>query len=148
MTDNISYTLDTIAQAAAQLWQQVEGCRIIAFNGDMGAGKTTFIRAVCIHLGVKDNISSPTYALVNEYLFPQHADITGIIYHMDWYRLKDAAEAVNAGIEDCLQQKNAICLVEWPDIAMQLLPKPYAWVDITILSHQKREMNIKIIQTT
>ncbi|MDR3680175.1 MAG: tRNA (adenosine(37)-N6)-threonylcarbamoyltransferase complex ATPase subunit type 1 TsaE [Flavipsychrobacter sp.] len=143
--DNIHYTLDTIQEAAAQLWQQVQGYRIIAFNGDMGAGKTTFIHALCEHMGVTDNVSSPTYALINEYHFPQKAGGTGIIYHMDWYRLKDAEEAVNAGVEDCLLQQNAICFVEWPDIAVQLLPHPYAWADINILSPTEREMSIKFI---
>lgn len=139
---HISYTLDTIAQAAAQFWAQVQDHKVIAFNGGMGAGKTTFIHALCAHLGVTDNVSSPTYALINEYHLP-HRDT--IIYHMDWYRLKDADEAINAGVEDCLQQKNAICLVEWPDIAVQLLPHPYAWVDINVLSLTEREMGIKFI---
>jgi len=138
----ISYTLDTIAQAAAQFWAQVHHYRVIALNGEMGAGKTTFIHTLCAYLGVTDNVSSPTYALINEYHL---SNGNKIIYHMDWYRLKDADEAINAGVEDCLQQKNAICLVEWPDIAMQLLPRPYAWVDISIISLTEREMGIKFI---
>ncbi len=142
---NIKYTLDTIQVAATQLWDLVKGYRIIAFNGDMGAGKTTFIHALCDHLGVKDNVSSPTYALINEYHFSHSQYGSKIIYHMDWYRLKDADEAINAGVEDCLQQPDAICLVEWPEIAIQLLPRSYAWVDISILSLTEREMGIKFI---
>lgn len=144
MQGRIVYTLDTIGQAAAQLWQQVQGYHTVAFNGDMGAGKTTFIHALCAHLGVADNVSSPTYALVNEYHYPREGG-KGIVYHMDWYRLKGVDEAINAGIEDCLLRRDALCLVEWPDIALQLIPRPYVWLDIKILSDTEREMGITFI---
>jgi len=83
----------------------------------MSSGKTTFIHALCEVLQVKDVISSPTFPIINEYNSP----VTGIIYHMDWYRLKDEEEAIQAGIEDCLLSSN-LCLIEWPDKAPGLLP--------------------------
>jgi tRNA threonylcarbamoyladenosine biosynthesis protein TsaE len=115
-TMNIEFTLNNIKSVAGQLWQQYKQYPTWAFHGDMGSGKTTFIHALCEVLQVKDVISSPTFAIINEYRSP----VAGIIYHMDWYRLKDEEEAVQAGIEDCLLSGN-LCLIEWPDKAPSLL---------------------------
>jgi len=114
---NVEFTLNDIKLIAEKLWQQYNQHPIWAFHGDMGSGKTTFIYALCEVLQVKDVISSPTFAIINEY----RSNLAGIIYHMDWYRLKDEEEAVQAGIEDCLLSGN-LCLIEWPDKAARLLP--------------------------
>jgi len=142
-TLQISYSLSNINDAAHQLWQYAHTYRIFAFNGEMGAGKTTFIHALCDVLGVKDHVSSPTFALINEYEIAEQAD-RRVIYHMDWYRLKDNEEAVQAGMEDCLNQKNAICFIEWPEKALDLLPKPYVWLNIKLLNNNEREMTLRI----
>jgi len=115
MVETIS--LETIQQQALQVWQMNSHHKIWAFHASMGSGKTTFIHALCEVLGVKDAISSPTYAIINEYQSP----IAGTIYHMDWYRLKDEEEAIQAGVEDALLSGN-LCLVEWSEKAEGLLP--------------------------
>lgn len=111
------FTLAEIRETAQSLWEQGKSYRVWAFYGGMGLGKTTFIHALCEVLGVKDAISSPTFAIVNEYV----RDTALPIYHMDWYRLKNAEEAIRAGVEELLES-GALCLVEWPEKAAGLLP--------------------------
>lgn len=137
----ISYSLATIENNIDQFWQCAHQHHTLAFHGEMGAGKTTFIHAICNYLGVKDTVSSPTFALINEYHFSENA-ADKIIYHMDWYRLHDAEEAVNAGMEDALQQKNAYCFIEWPQKAIELIPHPYLWIDIELISDSMRTMRV------
>ena len=112
-----SYTLSEIHDAAKTLWREGKQYKTWAFHAQMGAGKTTLIHALCELLEVKDAISSPTFAIINEYSSP----LAGVIYHMDWYRLKDEEEALQACVEDCLLSGN-LCLVEWPEKASGLLP--------------------------
>jgi tRNA threonylcarbamoyladenosine biosynthesis protein TsaE len=111
------FGLEQIRQVAAAVWKEGKKYKVWAFHAEMGTGKTTFIHALCEVLGVSGAVSSPTFAIINEYDSPE----AGIIYHMDWYRLKDEEEAVNAGVEDCLLSGH-LCLVEWPDKAEGLLP--------------------------
>jgi len=141
----ISYSLGNIQDAAHQLWQYAHQYSVLAFSGDMGAGKTTFIHTLCQQLGVTDTVSSPTFALINEYHFPDNGrDRT--IYHMDWYRLRDAEEAVNTGMEDCLLQKNVYNFVEWPEKAREILPFPYLWISIHSVSETERSMEVFVIK--
>jgi tRNA threonylcarbamoyladenosine biosynthesis protein TsaE len=114
---NVEFTLKDIKIVAKQAWICGKQYSVWAFHGDMSSGKTTFIHALCEVLEVKDTISSPTFAIINEYSSP----VAGIIYHMDWYRLKNEDEAMQAGIEDYLLSGN-FCLIEWPDNAPGLLP--------------------------
>ncbi len=137
----ISYTLANIQDAAHQFWQYAHQYRVLAFSGEMGAGKTTFIHHLCENLGVEDAVSSPTFALINEYHF-KDAGKDRIIYHMDWYRLKDTEEAIQTGMEDCLLQKDNYSLIEWPEKAMDILPLPYIWVEITTNSPSERTMKL------
>jgi tRNA threonylcarbamoyladenosine biosynthesis protein TsaE len=116
----IPYNKANIQEAARQLWQWAHPCRIFAFSGSLGAGKTTFIHAICDMLKVEDVVSSPTFALINEYRF-QTAGEEQIVYHMDWYRLRDANEAIDAGMEDTLNTPAVYCFVEWPEMAPELL---------------------------
>ncbi|NCI45516.1 tRNA (adenosine(37)-N6)-threonylcarbamoyltransferase complex ATPase subunit type 1 TsaE [Sediminibacterium soli] len=111
------FGLEQIRYVVKALWKEGKKHRIWAFHAGMGTGKTTFIHALCQELGVTTAISSPTFAIINEYSSAE----AGTIFHMDWYRLKDEEEAVNAGVEDCLLSGNR-CLVEWPDKAAALLP--------------------------
>jgi len=141
---SITFTLQDINAAAQQFWQFAHTCRILAFSGEMGAGKTTFIHALCTQLGVEDAVSSPTFALINEYRFPTQGK-EQIIYHMDWYRLRDTEEAINAGLEDCLLQKDAYCFVEWPEKALNILPHSYVWVEITLVSLNERRLSATIV---
>jgi tRNA threonylcarbamoyladenosine biosynthesis protein TsaE len=139
----ISYSLATIGNALDQFWQYAHAYRVLAFSGEMGAGKTTFIHALCAHLGVRDTVSSPTFALINEYHFMQGGhDKT--IYHMDWYRLRDTEEAINAGMEDALNNRNAYCFVEWAEKATDLLPFPHLWISIEVLNESERKMIVQV----
>lgn len=135
----LHYTLDNIATAAQQLWEFAAPYRIIAFNGEMGAGKTTLIHHICQHLGVQDNVSSPTFALINEYHFTEN-NTDRIIYHMDWYRLKGTDEAINAGMEDTLFRKDVYCFVEWPEVAQDILPYPHISIQINVISVTERQL--------
>ncbi len=137
----ISYSLSNIRNAVHQFWQYAHQFHALAFSGDLGAGKTTFIHHLCDMLEVEDVVSSPTFALINEYHFQdQGKDRT--IYHMDWYRLRDTDEAINAGMEDCLLQKNNYCFIEWPEKATELLPKPHLWIDIKTIASEERILEV------
>lgn len=133
----ISYSLGNIESAANQLWQYANQYRVWAFSGEMGAGKTTLISTLCKSLGVKDAVSSPTFAIINEYLLPINGGERKI-YHMDWYRINDEEEAINAGIEDCMLQKDNFSLIEWPEKAPSLLTSPYLWIEIKTTSPTER----------
>ncbi|ANI89723.1 tRNA (N6-adenosine(37)-N6)-threonylcarbamoyltransferase complex ATPase TsaE [Arachidicoccus ginsenosidimutans] len=132
----IKFTADTIKEVAREIWNKHSDKKIWTFDAPMGAGKTTFIKALCNDvLQSKDVVSSPTFAIINEY----RSDISGKIYHMDWYRLEDEEEAVNAGVEDALQS-GALCLVEWSERAPLLLPDDALHLRIDILSETEREI--------
>lgn len=144
----LTYTLGNIDDAVKRFWEALNAYSIFAFSGEMSAGKTTFIHHLCQYLNVDDTVSSPTFSLINEYHFNrQGKDAT--IYHMDWYRLKNEAEALNAGIEDCLlqaKQKNIWCFVEWPEKAEAILPRPYLWLSIETISPTERSMSVSIVK--
>ena len=93
----LTYTLPEIDELARVFWESFPDKKIYAFKGNMGAGKTSFIRALCTAKKVKETVGSPTFSIINEYSFTG-----GIIYHLDLYRLKDEQEAIQAGVEDCL----------------------------------------------
>jgi tRNA threonylcarbamoyladenosine biosynthesis protein TsaE len=117
------------------------GRRKLAFYGDMGAGKTTFIKAFCRYLGVEDATASPTFSLINEYYFPGPENQPQIIHHLDLYRLKNIHEALDIGIEDLLDDPH-YCLIEWPGLIEPLLPPDVAIVRIDIQDEQKRTLTI------
>lgn len=106
-----------IINAARWLLGHMDDFRIFSFKGEMGAGKTTLIKAICEQLGVSENVSSPSFALVYEYSSPRE----GIIYHFDLYRIKEKSELFDLGYEDYLYSGN-LCFIEWPEIAEDLLP--------------------------
>lgn len=139
----ISYSLANIENAVHQFWQYANQYRILAFSGEMGAGKTTFIHHLCDFIKVRDTVSSPTFALINEYHFDDNG-IDRTIYHMDWYRVKDEDEALNAGMEDCLLQKDSYSFVEWPEKAPTLLPRPHLWISIKVLNEEERNMVVQL----
>lgn len=139
----INYTLSNIADAANRLWQIGKEYSVWSFVGDMGAGKTTLISAICNHLTVQDTVSSPTYAIVNEYSFTDQEGKIKTIFHADWYRLKDAEDARNAGMEDIMYQQNTYTFIEWASNAIELLNGPYLNIEIEILDETQRSMSIK-----
>ena len=111
-------SLDNIREAAKQFIAAMEDNTVFAFYGKMGAGKTTFIKAICEELGVTDVINSPTFAIVNEY----RSDETGeLIYHFDFYRIKKLDEVYDMGDEDYFYS-GALCFIEWPELVEEVLP--------------------------
>jgi tRNA threonylcarbamoyladenosine biosynthesis protein TsaE len=120
-------------------FQLVEGRRKFVLYGDIGAGKTTFVQAFCQELGVKDAVTSPTFALVNAYSFAQNAEQEAFVYHLDLYRLETVEEALDIGIEDYLYDEN-YCLVEWPQLIEGLLPEDVVRIKLEILEHSKRKL--------
>jgi len=131
-----TFTIDKIRVVAEAFWQAVGDSRVIAFHGQMGAGKTTFIHALCDVKKVSSTVGSPTFPIINEYSFPG-----GIIYHIDLYRLKDEEEAVRAGVEDCLYSGNA-CLVEWPERVETLFPPGTMHVYIEAINNLTRHIRV------
>lgn len=117
--------IDNIRQAAREFVNNIGDSNVIAFYGKMGAGKTTFIKAICEELGVEDVITSPTFAIVNEYT----AD-NGPIYHFDFYRIKKLEEVYDMGYEDYFFS-GALCLMEWPELIEDILPDDTLRVTIT-----------------
>lgn len=111
-------SLEQIHEAAKQFVQNMGGNTVFAFYGKMGAGKTTFIKAICEELGVKDVITSPTFAIVNEYRSEETAEL---IYHFDFYRIKKLDEVYDMGYEDYFYS-GAVCFIEWPELIEDLLP--------------------------
>ena len=133
----IAFSILEITQTVEHFAQEVREHSIIAFHGNMGAGKTTFITALCKYLGVKDSIGSPTYSIINQYKTTEG----NTIYHMDWYRLRDEEEAIAAGVEDALYSGD-LCLVEWPEKAEGLLPDETLHVTIALADDGKRILSI------
>ncbi|MES2478982.1 MAG: tRNA (adenosine(37)-N6)-threonylcarbamoyltransferase complex ATPase subunit type 1 TsaE [Bacteroidota bacterium] len=143
-TQQITYSLATLGDAARALWAIGKDVSVWSFAGEMGAGKTTLISALCDYLGVQDAVSSPTYALVNEYQLEQDGK-TLSIFHADWYRLKDAEDALYAGMEEILYQPNAYAFVEWASNAIELLHKPYLKIEIEVTGDEERLMTVSIV---
>ncbi len=127
-----------IIEAAQAFIDQIGTSTIFAFNGNMGAGKTTFIKAVCEQLGVKDVINSPTFAIVNEY----ETDKGSIIYHFDCYRINKIEEAIDMGCTDYFDSGN-LCLIEWPENISPLLPDDTVVVNITVNDDDSRTLTIE-----
>ena len=110
--------LDSLHEAAQAFIETMDDRTVYAFHGSMGAGKTTFIKAICEVLGVEDVINSPTFAIANEYRSEKSNEL---IYHFDFYRINSVSEAVEIGTEDYFYS-GALCFIEWPDKIEELLP--------------------------
>jgi tRNA threonylcarbamoyladenosine biosynthesis protein TsaE len=135
----VIFKLENIKAAAEQLLVGIGSNKVLAFYGEMGAGKTTFIHALCEAMGVKGTISSPTFSIINQY-----TTVSGsTIYHMDLYRLKDDNEAVNAGVEDCLYSGHT-CLVEWPEKAPGIFPDNTLRIHISFIDANTRKLSFNL----
>ena len=132
--------IEDLPRAASEFVENMGDATVFAFHGDMGAGKTTFINALSKALGVEEDITnSPSFSLVNEYRSDTTAEL---IYHFDLYRLENMEEAVEIGIEDYFDS-GAICLIEWPDIVNDLLPRDTVDVYIKENEDGSRELEMK-----
>ena len=117
--------IDHIREAAREFIEHIGERRVFAFYGKMGAGKTTFVKAICEELGVDDVITSPTFAIINEYETPG-----GSIYHFDFYRIKKLEEVYDMGYEDYFYS-GALCFIEWPELIEEILPDDAVRVNIS-----------------
>lgn len=130
-------SLENINEAAKQFVAAMDENSVFAFYGKMGAGKTTFIKAVCEELGVEDVITSPTFSIVNEY----RSETSGeLIYHFDFYRIKKLEEVYDMGYEDYFYS-GAICFVEWPELIEDVLPGDAVIVKIEEAENGNRVVN-------
>lgn len=131
------FSIGNIEAAAREFLNQLGERRIVAFYGSMGAGKTTFIKAICSVLGVTDAVASPTFAIVNEYLAASGSNI----YHFDFYRIKKLEEAYDIGYENYFYSGD-LCLIEWPELIEELLPADAVRVHIQETATGLRELTI------
>ena len=131
-----TFSLDTIDEAAEMVLMK-KPQKVILFHGEMGAGKTTFIKSLASLLGVKNAMSSPTFSLVNEYEAKE-----GLVYHFDVYRLKNEAEAFDFGIEEYLYSGNW-CFIEWAEKIPNLIPDEHSIITIEVLEDGKRKLIFK-----
>lgn len=140
-----SFSLENINDVAKDFWKAVDGKTVFAFHGQMGAGKTTFIHALCDVKGVKDVVGSPTFSIINEYEYVPIAigseGTRKVLFHMDLYRVKDEEEALRAGVEDALYS-GYICLVEWPEKAIGIFPDDKVDIFIEVTGENKRQLKI------
>ncbi len=139
----IIHQLDEIRNAARQFIEQAlkgDCQRVVAFYGSMGAGKTTFIRALCEELGVTDVVTSPTFAIVNEYEVDRAEEFS--IFHFDFYRIKRLEEVYDMGYEDYFYG-SSLCLIEWPELIEELLPDDCLRVTVRVLDDGSREISVR-----
>lgn len=127
-----TYSLEELPQVSKEIIKMLDDVRVVALSGEMGAGKTTFIHAVCDALGVTSVVGSPTFSIINEY-----STANGPVYHIDCYRLRDEQEAIDAGVEDCLYS-GEWCFVEWPEKIPHIFPDTTARLSITAIDEKKR----------
>ena len=134
---NKNYSLEKLSEVAAELISSTKN-KTLLFYGKMGVGKTTLIKEICKELGVLDNISSPTFSLVNEYQTSKGEKI----FHFDFYRIEDEEEALDMGIEEYFNT-NDWCLIEWPQNIKNLLPLDAVEIHLNILDDGKRNIQLK-----
>jgi tRNA threonylcarbamoyladenosine biosynthesis protein TsaE len=135
----VNFTLDQINAVAKTVLTNMANHKVFAFHGEMGAGKTTFIHALCEVMGVQDVVTSPTFSIINQY----KARDGQTVYHMDLYRIKDENEAINAGIEDCLYSGDT-CLVEWPEKAEDIFPDDTLHITISSVDDYTRKLKFNL----
>lgn len=131
---------DQLDDFAHEFWKEIEGHKIFAFHGQMGAGKTTTIAALCLAKKVADVTGSPTFSIINEYDFTENGQEQRI-FHIDLYRLNSWEEVVQAGVEDCVYS-GATCFIEWPEKAPQLFDENTIHVFIEAIDETHRRIRI------
>ena len=128
-------SLQELDSAAVRFLELAGGNTVIAFSGELGAGKTTFIQAICRNLGIEVEVNSPTFSLVNEYFTPEGDSI----FHFDLYRIESPEELFDMGYEEYFYS-GSLCLIEWPEKAKMLIPENALWVHISIGENEARQL--------
>jgi tRNA threonylcarbamoyladenosine biosynthesis protein TsaE len=138
---DLKFSLDNINAVAKEFTAMLDKNKrkVVALHGEMGAGKTTFVHAVCEAMGVKEPVGSPTFSIINQY----QAGNGQTIFHIDLYRLKDEEEAIQAGVEDCLYSGN-YCFAEWPDKAPGIFPENTLHIHIETVENETRKLIINL----
>lgn len=136
MGNKLKYTLDTIHVVSDHIKDLINNYTIFLFEGDIGSGKTTLIKQIVKDIGISENVKSPTFSLVNEYI---ENDL--IIFHFDLYRINKENELDSIGFYEYLDS-GKLCFIEWPDIAIQNIYKDYVLIKISITSDSEREIEI------
>ena len=136
MGNKLKYTLDTIHVVSDHIKDLINNYTIFLFEGDMGSGKTTLIKQVVKDIGISENVKSPTFSLVNEYI---ENDL--IIFHFDLYRINKENELDSIGFYEYLDS-GKLCFIKWPNIAIQNIYKDYVLIKISITSDSEREIEI------
>ncbi len=132
---------DRLGEAAREFAAAMGESTVFALYGPMGAGKTTFVKALCAQLGVRDVVCSPTFALLNEYETAQGTPV----YHFDFYRIRNLAEAIDMGCPDYFSS-GSLCLIEWPEMVEDILPPDTVRVDMTVMADGGRRLSFHLPQ--
>jgi len=135
MTKDINYSIEEIGRTAKMILSLNPSSKIFIFNGEMGSGKTTLIKAIIKELGYEGTVSSPTFSIINEYLNGDK------IYHFDFYRIKNKNELLDIGIDEYISSNNR-CFVEWPNLITDMLPDKHIELNIDIISSDDRKLTI------
>ena len=135
MTKYINYSIEEIGRTARMILSLTPSAKIFIFNGEMGSGKTTIIKAIIKELGYKGTVSSPTFSLINEYLNGDK------IYHFDFYRIKNKNELLDIGIDEYISSNNK-CFIEWPNLITDMLPDKHIELNIDVISSDVRKLTI------
>lgn len=134
-----NYHEEELVEVARKLISNFGHIKVWCFEAEMGAGKTTLIKKICQELKVTDEMSSPTFSIVNEY----ETDTRETVYHFDCYRLEDLEEALDIGVEDYLFSGNQ-CLIEWPEIISSILPEQYVEININLVGDKTRSLTVHL----
>lgn len=135
----VDYSLPEIADVAGQVWEILKDTKVVVLKGEMGAGKTTFVSAMARYLGCADEVSSPTFAIVNEYAA---ANGKSRILHLDLYRIDDLNELIDMGMEDLLESNYDVMFIEWPQLAAPFLPAGTLQVQLEKTGADTRHLEI------
>jgi tRNA threonylcarbamoyladenosine biosynthesis protein TsaE len=138
----VAISLDDLPHFAQQFWRFAGDTKVFLFYGEMGAGKTTLIEALCAAKGVKEHMSSPTFSIINQYAYAENGE-EQLIYHIDLYRLKDEEEIIQAGVEDCVYS-GSLCMVEWPQKAPAMFDHTAAKIFMEPVDATHRRVKIEL----
>lgn len=136
----VTVSIDALDVFAKMFWQQAGSHKVFLFYGEMGAGKTTIIEALCLAKGVQERMGSPTFSIINQYSY-EEMGAEKTIYHIDLYRLKDEEEIIQAGVEDCVYSGD-ICMIEWPQKAPGLFEDTAVKIFIEPINETQRSIKM------
>lgn len=139
-----NYKLNELNEIVQWIWEAGKEKKVWLLHGNLGAGKTTLVTALMRFLKSMDEVSSPTFSIINEYhLSADTISNYSKVYHMDLYRLQDVGEAIDAGVENFIEEKEALCIIEWPEIAQEILPKNTLTLEILPQKEDSRTLILK-----